>query len=121
MPIDRIKLDAEPTRAERIRQSNIDAIDDRIERRARVDQSTKSRGIYIILALLGGLIGLHSHYSGRYAMGFAQLFGLVAGVVGSLIYGAPESAGCVAVAFVLVSLAQAIFVRRDGLGRPFAL
>jgi TM2 domain-containing membrane protein YozV len=58
---------------ERIRWDNQFALPARIDTTA-ASRSDKSRGLFIILALLFGTLGLHNFYAGRYAVGFAQFF-----------------------------------------------
>jgi len=43
------------------------------ESRPQVVKSAKSRGIYIILGLFFGLLGIHNFYAGRLGIGLAQL------------------------------------------------
>jgi len=68
----------------------------------------KSRGVYIILALLLGLIGIHNFYIGRYGSGAFQLIFTVA--LGWTI---------IAPIFVfLIVLIEMFTVKTDGKGRP---
>ena len=50
-----------------------------------VVKTAKSRGIYIILALFFGLIGVHNFYAGRYGRGAAQL--IITAVLGWFVVG----------------------------------
>ncbi len=67
---------------------------------------TKSRGLYIILGLLFGCLGIHNFYAGYYGRGFWQL--LITVVLGWAIIGI--------VATGLWSLIEVITVRCDGTG-----
>jgi TM2 domain-containing membrane protein YozV len=51
------------------------------------EKSDKSRGIYIILALLFGSMGFHNFYAARYGIGFAQFFLTIFLIVASMATG----------------------------------
>lgn len=70
----------------------------------------KSRGIYIILGIFLGLLGVHNLYAGRFGSGVAQL--LIAVLTGWLIL--PLFAVGL---WVLIDL---ILVDRDGNGKPMS-
>lgn len=48
-------------------------------------KTAKSRGIYIILAIFFGMIGIHNFYAGRYGRGAAQL--VITAVLGWFVIG----------------------------------
>ena len=68
---------------------------------------TKSRGVYIILALFFGYLGIHNFYAGHNGRGAAQL--IIAILLGWLIIGL--------VITVLWALIEAIAVTQDGDGQ----
>lgn len=68
----------------------------------------KSRGTYVLLAILLGGLGIHNFYAGRTGIGIAQL---VISLIGSFV-GAP----C---AIWIWAVIEAITVTRDGQGVPF--
>lgn len=73
-------------------------------------KSAKSRGVYIILGLFFGLLGIHNFYAGRYGTGVVQLLTvLILGwfVVGIVVVGI----------WVIVEL---FVVTKDGAGDAFA-
>lgn len=71
---------------------------------SKVVKTAKSRGIYIILGLFLGWLGIHNFYAGRYAIGACQL------VISLLVIG------------IVISFIWAIFelfiVKIDGAGDP---
>ncbi len=48
-------------------------------------KTAKSRGIYIILGIFFGLLGIHNFYAGRYGVGAIQL--LITGILGWFVVG----------------------------------
>lgn len=48
-------------------------------------KTARSRGVYIILGLFFGLLGIHNFYAGRYGIGVAQL--LITGILGWFVVG----------------------------------
>lgn len=73
-------------------------------------KSAKSRGIYIILGLFFGLLGIHNFYAGRLGVGVAQL--LVTVILGWFVVGIFITA-----IWVLIEL---FTVTKDGAGDAFA-
>lgn len=73
-------------------------------------KSAKSRGIYIILGLFFGLLGIHNFYAGRLGIGVAQL--LVTVILGWFVVGIFITA-----IWVLIEL---FTVTKDGAGDAFA-
>lgn len=73
-------------------------------------KTAKSRGIYIILGLFFGLLGVHNFYAGRFARGVWQL--LCTMVLGWFIVGLLITA-----VWVIVDL---ITIKTDGAGDPMA-
>jgi TM2 domain-containing membrane protein YozV len=73
-------------------------------------KSAKSRGIYIILGLFFGLLGIHNFYAGRLGVGVAQL--LVTCILGWFVVGIFITA-----IWVLIEL---FTVTEDGAGDAFA-
>jgi hypothetical protein len=127
--IERIKLDPDvpvvakpPPRIEpERRRAKLEDVDDRLDRRG--GASNKSRGIYMILGLVTGVLGFHNLYAGRYGVGIFQLIGLVATAAGCAIAMKSILDGvltALAACFVLVLL-ELLLVKHDGLGRPFDL
>lgn len=72
--------------------------------------TSKSRGIYIILALFFGLLGVHNFYAGRYGIGAAQL--IITATLGWFVVGI--------VITVLWSIYDMFTVKADGTGDLFA-
>lgn len=73
-------------------------------------QTAKSRGVYVILGLFFGLMGVHNFYAGRFGVGVAQLLTVL--ILGWFVV------GLVIVAFwVLIEL---FIVTEDGKGQAFA-
>lgn len=73
-------------------------------------KSAKSRGIYIILALFFGFLGVHNFYAGRIGVGVAQLLTVL--LLGWFVVG-----------FVIVFfwiLIELFTVTKDGAGDAFA-
>ena len=78
--------------------------------------STKSRGIYIILALIFGFFGFHNFYANRIKVGFVQFFLSSALVAGALVTGfwiLPAISN-------LWALIDALTVTKDGAGAQLA-
>lgn len=73
-------------------------------------KSAKSRGIYIILGLFFGLLGVHNFYAGRLGVAVAQL--LVTVILGWVVVGLVITA-----VWVLIEL---FVITKDGAGDPFA-
>lgn len=73
-------------------------------------KSAKSRGVYIILGLFFGLLGIHNFYAGRLGIGVAQL--LVTVILGWFVVGIFITA-----IWVLIEL---FTVTKDGAGDAFA-
>lgn len=73
-------------------------------------KSAKSRGVYIILGLFFGLLGIHNFYAGRYAYGVMQL--LITGILGWFVVGLFITA-----IWVIVEM---ITVTKDGEGDPMS-
>lgn len=73
-------------------------------------KSAKSRGIYIILGLFFGLLGVHNFYAGRLGVGVAQL--LVTCILGWFVVGIVITA--IWVIFELFTVTE------DGAGDAFA-
>ncbi|CAN7407944.1 TM2 domain-containing protein [Acidovorax sp. LjRoot74] len=73
-------------------------------------KSAKSRGIYIILGLFFGLLGVHNFYAGRLGIGLAQL--LITCILGWFVVGLFITA-----IWVLIEL---FTVTKDGAGDAFA-
>ena len=72
--------------------------------------SSKSRVVYIVLALIFGLLGVHNFYAGRTGSGIAQLLLTL-------------TIGWLAVPIVIVAiwvLVEILSVNTDGRGIPFA-
>lgn len=70
----------------------------------------KSRGVYIILGLLLGLLGIHNFYAGRYGAGVVQL--LLTLLLGWIVIGL-----VIVVPWILIEL---IVVTKDGNGNAFS-
>lgn len=79
--------------------------------RGRLERSTKSRGVYIVLGILLGTLGVHNFYSGRYGLGVAQL------AITLLLGWTIVVLGAVGV-WILIEL---IVTDTDGLGRKMEL
>ena len=83
----------------------------------------KSRGVYIILGVLGGTLGLHNFYSGHYGSGVAKIligvFALLMAVVPSLD-NLPAAAfiSIIAVGWVIIEL---VTTKQDVTGTPFRI
>ncbi len=77
---------------------------------AQLVKSAKSRGIYVILGLFCGLLGVHNFYAGRLGIGVAQL--LLTIILGWVVVGLVITA-----VWVLIEL---FTVTKDGAGDPFA-
>ena len=75
-----------------------------------VVKSAKSRGVYIILGLFFGLLGIHNFYAGRLAVGVAQL--LTTAILGWFVIGLFITA-----IWVIVEL---FVVKKDGAGDAMA-
>lgn len=73
-------------------------------------KSAKSRGVYIILGLFFGLLGIHNFYAGRLGIGVAQL--LVTCILGWFVVGIVITA-----IWVLIEM---FTVTHDGAGDAFA-
>ena len=73
-------------------------------------KSAKSRGVYIILGLFFGMLGVHNFYAGRLGYGVAQL--LITCILGWFVVGLFISA-----IWVLIEL---FTVKEDGAGDAFA-
>jgi TM2 domain-containing membrane protein YozV len=72
-----------------------------------------SRGLYIILALLFGSLGVHNFYAGRHTIGAIQVILWVVAIVTSLIY-----IGFLLWAVLIFwSVIEAICITDDGRGR----
>lgn len=72
--------------------------------------TAKSRGVYIILALFFGMIGIHNFYAGRFGVGAAQIATIL--ILGWFVVG-----------FVIVGiwvLVELFVVTEDGAGNAFA-
>lgn len=76
----------------------------------RLVKSAKSRGIYIILGLFFGMLGIHNFYAGRLGVGLAQF--LVTCILGWFVVGL-----IITGVWVLVEL---FVVKNDGAGDSFA-
>lgn len=77
---------------------------------AQLVKSAKSRGIYIILGLFFGLLGMHNFYAGRLGIAVAQL--LITVILGWFVIGLVITA-----VWVLIEL---FTVTKDGAGDPLA-
>lgn len=73
-------------------------------------QTAKSRGVYVILGLFFGLLGVHNFYAGRFGVGVAQLLTVL--VLGWFVVGL-----VIVAIWVLVEL---FMVTEDGNGNAFA-
>lgn len=80
------------------------------DNRPHLVKSAKSRGVYIILGLFLGLLGIHNFYAGRLGIGVAQL--LVTCILGWVVVGIVVTA--IWVIFELFT------VKSDGAGDAFA-
>lgn len=78
--------------------------------KAHLVKQAKSRGIYIILGLFFGLLGIHNFYAGRHGIGVAQL--LTVAILGWFVIGI-----VVVAIWVLIEL---FTVKTDGAGDAFA-
>lgn len=78
--------------------------------RQQVVKTAKSRGVYIILGLFFGLLGIHNFYAGRFGYGIAQL--LITAILGWFVIGIFITA-----IWVIVEL---FVVKEDGAGDLFA-
>lgn len=76
----------------------------------RLVKSAKSRGIYIILGLFFGMLGIHNFYAGRLGIGLAQL--LVTCILGWFVVGLVITG-----VWVLIEL---FVITKDGAGDAFA-
>jgi TM2 domain-containing membrane protein YozV len=76
----------------------------------RLVKSAKSRGIYIVLGLFFGMLGIHNFYAGRLGIGLAQL--LVTCILGWFVVGL-----FITGLWVLIEL---FVVKKDGAGDAFA-
>lgn len=72
-------------------------------------ESHCSRGVYIILALFLGLLGIHNFYAGHYLSGAAQL------ILNVLLFWTI----IVPIAIFLLVVMEILTVKKDGKGRPF--
>lgn len=72
--------------------------------------SQKSRGVYIILGIFFGLLGIHNFYAGRYRQGITQI--LVTLLIGWLIL--PE------IIVVVWIIGELITIKIDGKGIPMS-
>lgn len=70
----------------------------------------KSRGVYIILGLFFGMLGIHNFYAGRFGVAVAQM--LIVLILGWFVVG-------LVVTFIWV-LVDLFTVKRDGAGDAFA-
>ena len=73
-------------------------------------KSAKSRGVYVILGLFFGLLGIHNFYAGRFGIGAMQL--LITCILGWFVVGLVITA--------IWSLADLFMVTTDGAGDPLA-
>lgn len=78
--------------------------------RPMVVKSAKSRGVYIILGLFFGLLGIHNFYAGRLGVGVAQL--LITCILGWFVVGLVITA--------VWTLIELCFITHDGAGDAFA-
>ena len=95
-------------------------------------QSVRSRGIYIILGILLGLLGIHDFYGGRYKEGAIILCLTYSGLLifhkftvppefflGSFFVGLKYSLP-ILISFILV-VVEICTIKKDGEGRPFTM
>lgn len=80
------------------------------ETRAQLVKSAKSRGVYVILGLFFGLLGVHNFYIGRFGVGAAQL--LVTCILGWFVVGLVITA--------VWAIAELFLVKNDGAGDALA-
>ena len=73
-------------------------------------KSAKSRGVYVILGLFFGMLGIHNFYAGRFGVGAMQL--LVTCILGWFVFGL--------VITVIWAIADLFMVKTDGAGDALA-
>ena len=86
-------------------------------------QSVRSRGIYIILGILLGLLGIHDFYAGRYKEGAIILCVTCSGFLFNLFYAGNvlNSVSCpFLISFILI-VYEVCSVKTDGEGKSFAV
>ena len=80
------------------------------EARPQLVKSAKSRGVYVILGLFFGLLGVHNFYAGRFGVGAIQL--LITCILGWFVVGLVITA--------IWSIADLFLVKTDGTGDALA-
>ena len=80
------------------------------ENRVQVVKPAKSRGVYVILGLFFGLLGVHNFYIGRFGVGAAQL--LITCILGWFVVGLVISA--------IWALLDLFLIDKDGAGDALA-
>ena len=80
------------------------------EPRAQLVKSAKSRGVYVILGLFFGMLGIHNFYAGRFGIGAIQL--LITVIFGWFVVGLFVTA--------FWSFIELFLVKTDGAGDAFA-
>ena len=86
-------------------------------------QSVRSRGIYIILGILLGLLGIHDFYGGRYKEGAIILCVTCSGFLFNLFYAGNmlNSVSCPFLISFIIVVSEVCSVKTDGEGKPFTV
>jgi hypothetical protein len=87
------------------------------------NQSIRNRGIYIILGILLGLLGIHDFYAGRYKEGAIILCVTCSGFLFNLFYAGNmlNSVSCPFLISFIIVVSEVCSVKTDGEGKPFTV
>ena len=87
------------------------------------NQSIRNRGIYIILGILLGLLGIHDFYAGRYKEGATILCVTCSGFLFNLFYAGNmlNSVSCPFLISFIIVVSEVCSVKTDGEGKPFTV